>query len=410
MCRTPPARRGTVGPSLPPPAPNDSGLLTTLERAFRRYAGADARIDVHELKAALGLESEYLARRVLMAFDRDGDGTIDREEFIQGVRELVLGTDREKLAFAFRVHDDNGDGFIDAQELLRMIAISLAESGVTRETQPPEHLARALFATADRDGDGRVSFEELERVVRCRPELLSQMTRNEAVWLVPNEDLAARIASGERVNAGRWPAAGGWSPLAFGALWAIANVAIFALALRRTPPGPAPDPVMQIGRACGACIELDGALVLVPMMRRLLTRVRASGLGRLLPVDDAVAFHRLLGHTLYALALAHAAAFVWSYVRGHPQSPVGQLLFATPRGLSGVALLRHVGVRAHADPPLTALRALLLLAFALRDMALARHRARAVVSDVRGRANRGVRRRASAAPGATDAAGPGGSK
>jgi NADPH oxidase 5 len=324
---------------LPPLVPTDHGLVALLDRAFRGHAGKDGRIDLPEMQKALGLKSEYLARRVFRAFDRDGNGSIDRDEFLEGVRQLVLGSDREKLAFAFRVHDDNGDGFIDRQELFRMIAIALAESGVTRDTQPPEQLAGVLFTMADRDRDGRISLDEFEAVVRRRPELLAQMTRSEAVWIAPNEDLMARISAGERVRPAPWPTERGWAPLVVGLLWAATHVAVFVFAFEHAPAGPAPDVFMQIGRATGLCIDFDGALVLLPMMRRMLTRVRAGFLGRVLPVDESIAFHRLLGHSLFALAFAHAAAFVAAFVRGHSPSPVSHLLFGTARGLTGLALV-----------------------------------------------------------------------
>ena len=44
---------------------------------------------------------------------------------MEGVRKLVFGPPHDKLLFAFRVHDDNGDGRISREELLRMITISL---------------------------------------------------------------------------------------------------------------------------------------------------------------------------------------------------------------------------------------------------------------------------------------------
>jgi Ca2+-binding EF-hand superfamily protein len=120
-----------------------------LERAFAQHAGADARIDAKELMKALGLRSEYLAWRILVAFDANRDGVIDKAEFLAGVQALVFGTDRQKLAFAFRVHDHDGDGALGQQDLLRMITITLGESEVAeRATQSPEHLTRVLFRVA----------------------------------------------------------------------------------------------------------------------------------------------------------------------------------------------------------------------------------------------------------------------
>src|SRR5436305_5624070 len=113
------------------PSGSDARLLSALERAFAKHAGADGIIDVAELKKALGLRSEYLARRVLAAFDLDGDGVIQKQEFLEGVRKLCLGSDSEKLMFAFRLHDHDGDGTLSKDELFRMIAIGLAENDVS---------------------------------------------------------------------------------------------------------------------------------------------------------------------------------------------------------------------------------------------------------------------------------------
>ena len=131
------------------PVTVDARLIATLERSFARMAGADGVINVKELQSALGLRSEYLARRVLAAFDLNADGVIAKDEFLEGVRKLVAGSDQEKLMFAFRVHDHDGDGSLSRDELYRMIAMSLSESDVTdRPTQSSHAVANALFVAA----------------------------------------------------------------------------------------------------------------------------------------------------------------------------------------------------------------------------------------------------------------------
>ncbi len=42
---------------------------------------------------------------------------------------------------------------------------------------------------------------------------------------------------------------------------------------------------MRLGRATGRCLDLNGALILLPVMRGLLTRLRAAWVGRALPID-----------------------------------------------------------------------------------------------------------------------------
>ena len=328
------------------PAAADQELVEFLERTFERLAGDDEHIDAHELQQALGLRSEYLAKRMLAVFDRDGNGTIERAEFLEGVRQLVFGDEREKLWFAFRLHDHDGDGLLDANEMLRMISIGMAESEIAeRATQPAEYLTRVLFQAVDTNRDGRISFDEFVAAVQLRPHLLHQMTRSEAIWIAPNEELLARLESSK---VGREPLAhtrpNGWAPLVLLVLWILTNISLLTFGVLQGVGIRNQDPVMQLGRALGLCLDFNGALILVPMMRRLLTRLRSTFLARVIPVDDAVAFHRVVGHALFGLAVAHAACFVVAYANGHTSNPLFQLLIGTVIGVTGASLLLVAGV------------------------------------------------------------------
>lgn len=324
------------GPVSRPPSSIDRELVGILERAFAAHAGPDAVIDLEDLTRALGLKNPYFARRMLRVLDRNGDGLVRRDEFLAGMRALVAGTDREKLEFAFRIHDHDDDGMLDRDELLRMIVISLAESETKeRVTQPAEALVRELLRRADRDGDGKLSFEELAAHVARRPELLTRMVRSEAIWIAPNEEVLHWLDRGKAAPPSALPRdrAPGW----FVAAFVLANVGVFAAVLL---PGLARGtvPLVQVGRALGAVLALDTGLVLVPMMRRLLTKVRPTALGRRLPIDDAIAFHQLVGHVLFGVSIVHAAVFVLVYPSGHRQG-LDRLLFSTQVGLTGTLLL-----------------------------------------------------------------------
>jgi predicted ferric reductase/Ca2+-binding EF-hand superfamily protein len=321
-----------------PSAQLDSAFLRSLERAFAHLSGADAVIDARELQRALGLRAEYLARRVFSLFDADADGVIRQDEFIEGVRKLVLGPARERLHFAFRVHDHDGDGALDRADLLRMITLALAEDDVSTSAARVERLVSTLLSAADANGDGRVSFDEFEATVSRHPHLLEQMTRDEARWIAPNEDLLARVDEVQNGAAPRPPLfEAGWASGLIVAVWALVNVALFAAGMLHKPRGGHPlDWVGQVARATTSPIELDGALILFPVMRRLLTRLRRSWAGRAMPIDDAIGFHRLIGHTLFALCLVHGTATLVGYARASRPFLVQVL---TERALTGTGLL-----------------------------------------------------------------------
>jgi predicted ferric reductase/Ca2+-binding EF-hand superfamily protein len=321
---------------MQPTSAASSALLQTLERSFSHLAGDDAVIDVKELQRALGLRSGYLAKRVMSVFDSDRDGLIRREEFLEGVRKLVLGSPRDRLLFAFRLHDDNGDGRLDRDELSRMIALALAEDDVVTHDARIARLVAAVIAAADSDGDGLLSFEEFEAALSHHPALLEQMTRDEARWVAPNEDILARLDDSRAGRRSMRPEAG-WAPVVFVALFAIANVALLAMGMLQKPKAGHPfDLVSQISRATTTPIELDGAIILLPVLRRLLTWVRRTWLGHVVPVDEAVTFHRIVGHTLFALCAAHGVAILIGYERS-TKPFIAQL--SSERALTGTVLL-----------------------------------------------------------------------
>jgi ferredoxin-NADP reductase/Ca2+-binding EF-hand superfamily protein len=330
-------------PTLTDPPAVDRHLLATLQRAFDRHAGGDDRITPEALQRALGLRSTYLARRMLRLFDLNGDGVIRREEFLEGVRQLMVGTPREKLLFAFRLHDEDGNGTIDREEMLRMISLSLSEDQVMTRSGEAERLVEALFARADRNRDGRLSFEEFEAVVQERPGLLDQMTRSEARWISPSEDVLARVSSGQT----RAPFSlrrflqNRWLPAVYVLGWALVNAGVMAAAVfgsHHGRPGHPATLLDQLGRGATTCINLNGALILLPMTRRLLAWARSTWVGRVVPIDSSVTFHRIVGHAMFAFALLHTAAQLVSSATKSPDNFLGKLLTSRMGG-TGAALI-----------------------------------------------------------------------
>jgi predicted ferric reductase/Ca2+-binding EF-hand superfamily protein len=323
-------------PSSRCPQSVDQALLTAVHDSFDEYAGPEGVIDSEGLRRAIDIRDRKLADRVHAAFDRDGDGRVTREEFLGGVQRLVFGTPRDKLRFAFRINDLDGSGYIERHELRQMIALCLAEERSEVDPDTVERLAGTLMKAADSSGSGRINFAEFEAVVEAHPEVMELITRTEARWIAPDEDLLARLAAPPKFNRriGRLLD----NRLAFVVvvvLWCLANVGMFALAVLKYQALGASHWVM-LARGCGACLNLNGALILVPVMRRLVTWIRNTPGLRLLPADDAIAFHRLVGEAMFVFGLVHTAAHVVNYQLATP-GILSSLLY-TSAGLTGLLL------------------------------------------------------------------------
>jgi predicted ferric reductase/Ca2+-binding EF-hand superfamily protein len=337
--------RAATESSLPPPSlPLPSAArLDQLLRSFAKRAGDDEFIDRAELAAALKCRDELLVRRVMTILDEDQDGKLCRPEFLEAVRKLVYGSEEDKLKLAFRIHDLDGNGRLERSEIRNLIAASLLEeagdsesSGVpsmrARERQA-DRLTELLFQTADYDADQSLSFEEFARIARADPRVLALVTERDTSWLLPELRKPPRKLAELGLRA-RYFLDEKLPLLAFFGLWAIANVTLFVAGFERNAPD---GNWLRLAHGFGACLNLNGALVLVPVTRRMLTWVRNSAAGRFLPLDDASSLHRFLGASLFFMGVGHTLAHLLNY--GGKPAPLVQSLLGGKAAVTGVLLL-----------------------------------------------------------------------
>uniref|UniRef100_A0A670IIL6 Calglandulin n=1 Tax=Podarcis muralis TaxID=64176 RepID=A0A670IIL6_PODMU len=98
---------------------------------------------------------------IIEEVDEDGSGTIDFEEFlvmmVRQMKEDAKGKSEEELAECFRIFDRNGDGFLDAEELVEIFQLS-GESVTGEEIEE-------LMKDGDKNNDGRIDFDEFLKMM-----------------------------------------------------------------------------------------------------------------------------------------------------------------------------------------------------------------------------------------------------
>ena len=100
---------------------------------------------------------------MIAIFDEDGGGSVDFREFILGLSAFSSkGNKEEKLRFAFKVYDIDRDGFISNGELF--IVLKMMVGSNLKDTQLQQIVDKTIME-ADKDLDGKISFQEFERMV-----------------------------------------------------------------------------------------------------------------------------------------------------------------------------------------------------------------------------------------------------
>jgi len=141
--------------------------MSDLQKAFQALdKNSDGKLSREELiegyRVTLGDLAEEEVDRIMKIVDADGSGEIDYSEWVVASinKRKLLSTD--KLESAFKLFDKDGSGSISAQEVKDVL-------GVGKNID--EKVWNEIIMEVDANGDGEISFPELENLVQS---LISQ--------------------------------------------------------------------------------------------------------------------------------------------------------------------------------------------------------------------------------------------
>ena len=131
-------------------------------------------ISIDEFMSLPELQQNPLVRRVIDLFDTDRNGEIDFREFVHGLSQFtVKGADKaSKLEFAFKVYDIDRDGFISNGELFQVLKMMV---GTNLKDDQLQQIVDKTIQFADKNGDGKLSFEEFAALVGTNTDFHNRM-------------------------------------------------------------------------------------------------------------------------------------------------------------------------------------------------------------------------------------------
>nr|XP_008014286.2 NADPH oxidase 5 isoform X2 [Chlorocebus sabaeus] len=303
-----PAQIGPEGCRGTMSAEEDVRWLRWVTQQFKTIAGEDGEISLQEFKSALHVKESFFAERFFALFDSDRSGTITLQELQEALALLIHGSPMDKLKFLFQVYDIDGSGSIDPDELRTVLQSCLRESAISLPDEKLDQLTLALFESADKDCNGAITFEELRDELQRFPGVMENLTISAAHWLMAP-------APRPRPHRPRQLTRAYWhnhrSQLFCLAAYAGLHVLLFALAAGAHRHLGAS---IMVAKGCGQCLNFDCSFIAVLMLRRCLTWLRATWLAQVLPLDQNILFHQLMGYVVVGLSLVHTVAHIVNFV------------------------------------------------------------------------------------------------
>ena len=68
----------------------------------------------------MGQDDSPTMKRMFAMFDFDGSGTVELSELLVGLSAYTGASKQEKLKFAFLMHDEDNNGFVDREEIVKV--------------------------------------------------------------------------------------------------------------------------------------------------------------------------------------------------------------------------------------------------------------------------------------------------
>ncbi|CAL4956393.1 unnamed protein product [Urochloa decumbens] len=285
----------------------------SVEKRFDEMS-TDGRLHSENFAKCIGMaDSKDFACEVFAALARrrhiNPDDGVTKEQLKEFWEEMTDQNFDSRLRIFFDMCDKNGDGKLTEDEVKEVIVLSASANKLAKLKKHAATYASLIMEELDPDDRGYIEIWQLETLLRKMvsasetPEKMNMASASLARTMVPS---SYRSPLQRRINKTVDFVHENWKRIWMLSLWGIANIALFTFKFvqyRRRAVFEVMGYCVCIAKGAAETLKLNMALILLPVCRNTLTWLRSTALGRVVPFDDNINFHKVI-----AVAIAIGSA------------------------------------------------------------------------------------------------------
>ncbi|KAM7527858.1 hypothetical protein LguiB_031268 [Lonicera macranthoides] len=297
-------------------AANEGDAWKAVEKWFDENS-VGGRLCKDKFGACIGMkDSKEFAEELFDALARrrciDGTNGVTLEE-LRGFWEDISNNDLDtRLHIFFDMCDKNGDGQLSEEEVKEVLVMSASANKLSNFKQHAGTHASLIMEKLDPDNLGYIEMWQLETLLRGmvssdEGNKLTKKTQTLARTMIPRK---YRTPVTKFLSKTTEKIHENWKRIWVLALFLCANIALFTwkfIQFKRRSPFHIMGYCLCVAKGSAETLKFNMALILLPVCRRTLTKLRETFLGTLVPFDDNINFHKVIALAITIGSFVHVA-------------------------------------------------------------------------------------------------------
>ncbi|PON36881.1 Respiratory burst oxidase [Parasponia andersonii] len=293
----------------------ESDTWKPIEDRFNRHA-VDGRLFRDNFGACIGMvrESKDFAGELFDALARhrkiSAENGITRDELRMFWEDMTNEDLESRLQIFFDMCDKNGDGKLSEEEVKEVIVLSASANKLANFKQQAAAYAALIMEKLDPDHLGYIKMWQLETLLKGmvnseeNDDVLKE-TKSLTKSMIPRK---YQTPFSKFISTTKEFIHENWKRIWVITLWLAINLGLFLWKYFQYKNRGAYQIMGQcvcFAKGAAETLKLNMALILFPVCRRILTKLRSSFLSNFVPFDDNINFHKLLAFAIAAMTSVH---------------------------------------------------------------------------------------------------------